>query len=267
MKHLELLAIVALPMLLFSVSCTQKKKASFPASSSTATSSPAVTKKDAGKEYRSITDRTYYTADSALSDVDAFISSFNSDSEAWEYVENMKDIRKELKEIKQFFNRYYYSYLNFKESADEVSSDYAYSEWPLVRKVWKNQYESEGDKLLRKELENIDEESFRSYMINDAEQRCLENYESKGPLGIGYMLSRSSSTEVINISTPREIEGKSGKTTEGVFRVHLEGSLGMGHRVGTVKIRIKGELGITTTGSLQYHSLDYDILERTGSLQ
>lgn len=264
--------LICIPLVLVSVSCfnqnsSPKFKAPSVETSSSSSSTPVEVKKDAGKEFRSITDRTYYDAESALRDVDSFISTFNSDNDAWNYVEDMKDIRRQLKEMNQFFSKYYYSCKAYKEAADEVSSDFKGSEWSLVRTVWNKQFESKYDELIREVLADIDADSFRSYMVNDAERRCMENYEKNGPLGIGYMLSHDRSTEVVSISDPVQIDGKSGKKAEGVFRVHMEGSLGMGHRVGSVKIRIKGELGITTEGDLQYHSLDYDIIERTGSLQ
>lgn len=267
-----LFLLIVFVVLLSAVSCNFTQKGpSFPSSSSSMSQSSAssqpVVKRDAGKEYRSVSERTYYDVDSALSAVDSYITSFNNDDEAWEYVENMKEIRKELKDMNRFFNRSYYSCRQYVDAAQEVASQFKNSEWSIVRTVWNKEYNSKYDALLREAMDDIDADSFRSYMIKDAEKRCLENYESNGPLGIGYMLSRTRSTEVISISNPQELDGKSGKKTEGVFRVHMEGSLGMGHRVGTVKIRIKGELGITTSGDLQYHPLDYDIIERTGSLQ
>lgn len=268
MKSLKLLAIIALPVLLLG-SCKENKKVSFsaPSSSSSSSSTTVEKKKDAGQEYRLITGKTYYDAESALRDVDSYISSFNSESDAWEYVENMKEIRRELKDMDQFFGKYFYSCRQYVDAASEASSRFTSSEWSIVRSIWSRQYDAKYDTLLRQAMNDIDEDSFRSYMINDAEKRCLENYENKGFAGNGYILDRYNSTEVISISTPEELDGKCGKTAYGVLRVHLEGSLKMRHRVGSVKIRIKGELGITTKGDLEYHSLDYDILERTGSLE
>lgn len=164
-------------------------------------------KKDAGKEFRQINDGSYFDADSALRDADSFISTFNSDSDAWKLVEDMKDIRKELKSMSQFFNGYY-SPSQFKEAANGVASEYRNSEWKVVRMVWSRAYDSTYDELVRDALDDIDADAFRSYMIKDAEDRCLENYESNGPLGIGYMLSRDHYTEVISIDTPDQIDGK-----------------------------------------------------------
>lgn len=258
--------MLCLSAALISVSCTNSRSSNY-GSSSYGDSSSSQSKRDAGKEFRSITERTGSSLDSALRDVDDFISEFRSDDEAWEYVDDMKEIRSELNAMEKFFNKNFYSYKQFLEAAEEVASRFEGSDWPIVRNVWKSEFKSKDNAWLREEMNKIDANSFRSYMIEDAENRCLENFESYGPVGIGYMLSRSHSTEVISIDEPESLDGLSGKKTEGVFRVHMEGSLGMGHRVGTIKIRIKGELGITTEGDLQYHKLDYDILERTGSLQ
>lgn len=230
-------------------------------------SSPQDVKRDPAQEYNLIIDKTYYTIDSAIGDIDRFISSFGSESEARNYVDDLQEIRSELKSMDKFLSKDFYSPRNFKDECEEVADRYENSDWSIVQDLWDKLQESKYNAVLQKTLDNIDEDTFRSYMISDAEKRCLENYEAAGPFGIGYMLSRSRSTEVVSISTPEEVDGLAAKRAEGIIRVHMEGSLGMGHRIGSVKLRIKGQLGITTNGDIQYNSIDYDIVERTGSLQ
>lgn len=216
-----------------------------------------VEKKDCYSAYDEICDNIYSSPQDALNDCDEFLNDYDSECAYWDEVQEIKE---EFQNMKTELSSYKSDLPSFIESVSE-NSEFLNSSHSVVANSWNKCFENEKANRFRNVLNNLSFEDFEWHMKDDALQRVKDDFSSGGPFGMvptGYV-------ESVEHSGLVPIGGESAKQCEAVFRVHMEGAMGLGLRSGTIKIKIIGQLGLTEDGRLQYHPKDYSVLETTGA--
>ncbi|MDD7319117.1 MAG: hypothetical protein SOZ80_02345 [Prevotella sp.] len=227
------------------------------------------TVKESYEKHEKFKSNKYYDTKSAIEEMNSFINSFTSDygrdllmrkPELNPIIEDVKKIKEEFETMETLFEHEYPDLETFNDDIERSSYKYDYSDYETVRESWK---EIAGIQRSRQASKDVDKKSanFERLLAEDAEHQCENNYSD----------FITTTVQTISIGNPYEHEQYRGKVCEGIFRVNMEGAY-LGWDKGSVKIRVKGMIGISSDDNkkethVKYVNLDYDIIERAGDIR
>ena len=215
-------------------------------------------KRDCEQEYYDMNSKTFPSARQGYDVANDYLGHFKPSKCA--YYSDVEKIRDEFADMDRFFSNRYDDYGDFQRAALQTS--FQYSSYSTIVNTWKALVEKEQHRLLDAIIDRITPNDIGNYMYSQSMKICGNDYGGNGPFGwtvTGASLVSLSDLEPIG-------NNLFGKKCTGVYRVSMEGAMGLGLRSGTAKIQIVGSLYVDTYGNLQYHTLDYRYLETTGQV-
>lgn len=213
--------------------------------------------RDCSSDYDYIINNTYTEPEDAINACNNFINKYGSECV---HLEDVQKILEQFQNMRHDLSRYSDDFSYFIREVGSTE-EYSNSSYPVVAESWENCFKNERTKRLNAILDKLTFEDFQDYMEEDAMERVKTDYSSGGPFG----LVPTGNVETIEHSELTSIESSAAKECTAIFRVRMEGAMGLGLRSGTVKIKIIGQLGVTHDGELEYHPKDYSVIETTGA--
>jgi len=215
-------------------------------------------KRDCEQEYYDLCKRTFSSASEGYEVADEYVRHFKPNKCA--YYSDVVQIRNEFSDMDDFFDYSYDNYADFLRASLQCS--FQTSKYSTIVNTWKTLVEREQHRLLDAIVDRISAADIGNNMYYRARIICENDYSGNGPFG--WVVNGVSSVSLSDL----EPIGNNlfGKKCTGVYRVSMEGAMGLGLRSGTVKLRIVGGIYVDTNGNLQYTTLDYSYLETTGQV-
>lgn len=214
--------------------------------------------RDCEQEYYDLVSRTFSSAQEGKSVADEYLDHFKPSK--CDYYYDVQNIRNEFADMADFFSNRYENYADFNRAA--MNTSFQNSNYSTVVNTWKALVEKEQHRLLDALVDRISASDIGNNMYYQARTICENDYGGNGPFG--WTVTGVSSVSLSDL----EPIGNNlfGKKCTGVYRVSMEGAMGLGLRSGTAKLRIMGSMYVDTNGNLQYHTMDYQYLETTGQV-